>query len=262
MERTMNSVPLAILLAAGLFFILFMLMEAGRRFGVRRLAKTSEEDAPGLGIVDGAIFSLLGLLIAFTFSGAAERFEAHRQLLVEETNDIGTAYLRIDMLPSAAQPDIRANFRQYVDARLAVYRAAGDASAAKSASDRAGALQAEIWSQAVTASQQAPSILAGMLLLPAVNAMIDITTTRAVAMETHPPAIIYGALLAIMLISAVLAGYGLAGGWVESWVHTVAYCAVMVAVTYVIVDYEFPRLGLIRVDAVDQILVDLRNTMN
>ena len=258
----MNSTLLAILLAVGLFAVLMLLMETGRRFGVRRLAKTSEEDAPGLGIVDGAIFSLLGLLIAFTFSGAAERFEAHRHLVVEETNDIGTAYLRIDTLPAATQPEIRASFRRYVDARIAVYQAAGDAGAAKNAGDRADALQAEIWSRAVTASQGAPSTLAGMLLLPALNDMIDITTTRAVAMETHPPAIIYGALLAIMLISAVLAGYGLAGGWVESWVHTVAYCAVMVAVTYVIVDYEFPRLGLIRLDAVDQILVDLRSTMN
>ena len=258
----MTPVLLALLLAVALFLGLFLLMELGRRIGVRLLAKENKDDAPGLGIVDGAIFSLLGLLIAFTFSGAAERFKAHRQLVVEETNDIGTAYLRIDTLPAEAQPEIRAAFRQYVDARIAVYQMAGDHLAAKDASNKADALQAEIWSRAVVASQSASSTLAGMLLLPALNDMIDITTTRAVAMQTHPPGIIYGALLAIMLISAVLAGYGLAGGWLESWIHTVAYCAVMVAVTYVIVDFEFPRLGLIRVDAVDQILVDLRSTMN
>jgi len=43
------------------------------------------------GVIDGAIFARLGLLVAFTFSGAAARFEARRHLLVEEANDIGTA---------------------------------------------------------------------------------------------------------------------------------------------------------------------------
>jgi len=43
---------------------------------------------------------VLGLLIAFTFSGANRRFDARRQLIVEETNNIGTAYLRLDVLPA------------------------------------------------------------------------------------------------------------------------------------------------------------------
>jgi hypothetical protein len=38
--------------------------------------------------VDGAVFALLGLLIAFAFSGAASRFDARRQLIVQEANMI------------------------------------------------------------------------------------------------------------------------------------------------------------------------------
>ena len=67
----------------------------------------------------------MGLLIAFTFSGAASRFEARRSLIVQETNDIGTAYLRIDMLPADAQPALRQDFRDYLDARLEFYDAIG-----------------------------------------------------------------------------------------------------------------------------------------
>ena len=62
------------------------------------------------------------LLVAFTFSGAAARFDTRRQLIVEETNAIGTASLRLDLLPAAVQPPLRAHFRQYVAARLEVYR--------------------------------------------------------------------------------------------------------------------------------------------
>jgi len=51
--------------------------------------------------------ALLGLLLAFTFSGASSRFDARRHLIIEETNAIGTAYLRLGMLPAAAQPALR-----------------------------------------------------------------------------------------------------------------------------------------------------------
>ena len=258
----MTPALLTLLLAAVLFLTLLLLMEVGRRLRAKRPPNESEDDAPGLDIVDGAIFGLLGLLIAFTFSGANERFEMHRHIVLEETNRIDTAYLRLDTLPPETQPELREKFREYVDARIEVYQKSADPSAAREAFNRGAALQDEIWSRAVEASQSSPSPMAGVLLLSALNEMIDITTTRAVAMETHPPGIVYGALLTIMLISAVLAGYILAGGWLERWAHAVAYCAVMVAITCVIVDFEFPRLGLIRIDYVDQVLVDLQKTMH
>jgi len=72
----------------------------------------------GIGTIEGAVFGLLALLVALTFSGAAARFDTRRQLIVEETNDIGTAYLRLDLLPPSAQPALRESFRQYVGMRL------------------------------------------------------------------------------------------------------------------------------------------------
>ncbi|HEX6722674.1 MAG TPA: hypothetical protein VF107_14000, partial [Burkholderiaceae bacterium] len=67
--------------------------------------------------LEAAVFGLLGLLIAFTFSGALTRFDLRRAQVVDEANAIGTAYLRIDLLPASAQPRLRETFRQYVDAR-------------------------------------------------------------------------------------------------------------------------------------------------
>jgi hypothetical protein len=113
----------AALLAVGLFASLLACLEIGRRIGVRRAAQEGEAARAGAGVVEGAVFALLGLLIAFTFSGAASRFDHRRTLIVEEANAIGTAYLRLDLLPAAAQEELRESFRRYVDARLAVYRA-------------------------------------------------------------------------------------------------------------------------------------------
>src|SRR4249919_3832924 len=78
--------------------------EIGRRIGARRLARDPEGLAKGAGAAEAAVFGLLGLLIAFTFSGAASRFEERRHLVTREANAIGTAYLRIDLLPDDAQP--------------------------------------------------------------------------------------------------------------------------------------------------------------
>src|SRR4029450_9724606 len=86
---------------------------------------------------------------ADTFSGAAARFDARRQLIVEEANAIGTAYLRLDMLPEKDQPALRDTFRKYVDARLPAYQKLPDIRAARAVLAVATKLQGEIWRDAV-----------------------------------------------------------------------------------------------------------------
>ncbi len=241
---------------------MLILLEIGRRIGVRRTAKDSEGARVGVGAVDGAVFALLGLLIAFTFSGAASRFDARRQMIVEETNSIGTAYLRLDLLPAVAQPALRESFRWYVDSRLEVRRKLPDIAAAKAELVNVTKLQGEIWRQAVAASRADGSQpAAAMLLLPALNAMIDITTTQTMAAQMHPPTIIFALLFGLALASALLAGFGMAGAKARSWLHMIGFASVMAVSVYVILDLEFPRLGLIRIDAFDQALVDLRESM-
>ncbi len=116
----MNFTFKTLLLAGGLFIALLAFLEVGRRIG--RAARQEGKEAGNrlAGAVDAAVYGLLGLLIAFTFSGAAARFEARRHLIIEEANDIGTAYLRLDMLPAEAQAALKEKFRQYVDSRLKV----------------------------------------------------------------------------------------------------------------------------------------------
>jgi hypothetical protein len=257
----MNLTFLAALLSIGLFLAILLLLEMGRRIGVRRIAKDGEAAKLGFGAVDGAVFGLLGLLIAFAFSGAAVRFDSRRQLIVEETNAIGTAYLRLDLLPANAQPVLRDSFRRYLDSRIEIYRRLPDVSAAFEELARSNALQSEIWSQAVAASRTASSPAAAMLLLPALNQMIDITTSRTMASQMHPPEIVFIMLAVVALTSSLLAGYGMASSAVRSWIHLLGFALIMAITVNVILDMEYPRLGLIRIDAFDQALVDLRQSM-
>ena len=100
-----------------------------------------------------------------------------------------------------------------------------------------------------------------MLLLPALNEMIDITTTRETATGTHPPPAIFGLLAALCMVGALLVGYGTTPDSHRGWFHPAIFAAVLSVTVYVIIDVEFPRLGLIRVDAADQVIVDVRQSM-
>jgi hypothetical protein len=81
------------------------------------------------------------------------------------------------------------------------------------------------------------------------------------AAQLHPPMVVFAMLFGLALAGALLAGYGMAGGRARSWLHMVGFAAVLAGAVYVIIDLEYPRLGLIRVDAFDTALVELRNGM-
>jgi hypothetical protein len=113
----MNPIETAIetqswLFALGLFAGIILMLELGRRVGAHLRARIMQGGGAGVGAVEAAIFGLLGLLVAFTFQGASARFDTRREQIVQEANNIGTAWLRIDLLPASAQTAMRELFRQ------------------------------------------------------------------------------------------------------------------------------------------------------
>jgi len=117
----MDLAMMTILAFSGFLLAMLAVCELGRRFGMARIARDPDGLAKGMGAADGAVFALLGLLLAFTFSGAASRFEDRRHLVTAEANAIGTAYLRVDLLSPAVQPAMKDLFRRYLDGRFAAY---------------------------------------------------------------------------------------------------------------------------------------------
>lgn len=252
----------AAVLIGGLFVGMLILLEVGRRIGLHYFKKDPEGSQKGISAVEGAVFGLLGLFIAFTFSGAVSRWDDRRSLITEEVNDIGTAFLRIDLLPAENQSEMKNLFRQYIDTRIETYKYGDAKNLVQANIDRIAKLQNEIWILAVTSSASpGASLDAGKLLLPALNAMFDITTTRVIASETHPPVIVFYLLYLMSLLSALLAGYGMSGSKTRKFLHMAVFAAIISITVYVILDIEYPRSGLFRLNTVDQHLVDLRKSM-
>ena len=124
-------------------------------------------------------------------------------------------------------------------------------------------IQEEIWTDAIAATRLSASHpAAAWLLIPSLNNMFDITTTRTMALRTHPPTIIYALLFGLGLITSVLAGYRMASGPRRAWLHILGFTVVTVIVVYVVLDVEYPRMGVFRLDAMDQVLLNVRHAMN
>ena len=255
--------PIHPLLVSILLFVCILIsLEAGRRFGVSRRPKESEGERDSLGIIEGAIFGMLGLVLAFTFSGAASRFNEKRMLIAEEVNTIETAYLRVQLLSPVAQTELRELFRRYVDSRVATYRKLPDMAAAEKEMSGYKELQHEIWTKSLAASRLPDSHPdAGKLLLPALNNMIDISTTRTMALQIHPPWVIFALLFVLGVNCSVLAGYRIAAGGHRSLLHVFGFAVMMVIIVFVTLDVEYPRAGLIRLESPDQLLLNIRETL-
>ena len=257
----MNLGFVALISGVGLFLSMLSATEVGRRIGAARLARQAGELATGGASTEAALFAMFGLLIAFTFSGAAARFEDRRHLIADEANAIATTFLRVDLLPSSAQPPLRELFRRYVELRYSVYRGQDDA-VARAKLDEGAELQAAIWKMASSAVlEQGVSPATAALMLGSLNQMIEITTTREMATRNHPPLVVFLLLGGLSLACAVLVGYDTSPNSTRSWLHTVAFAAIVSLTVYVIIDLEFPRLGFIRVESADEVLAELLESM-
>jgi uncharacterized membrane protein SirB2 len=246
-----------------LFAGMLLMLETGRRLGIARRRQETDADRSNLGTIEGALFAVFGLLMALTFTGATSRFNEKRMFIAQEVNAIQTAYLRLELLPKEQKLALQELFRRYVDSRLEAYRKMPDTRAAEAERAKYEKLQRQIWATAVTASELPGAHPdAGKLLLPALNNLIDITTVRTLSLQLHPPTIIYLLLFSLGLMCSLLAGYRMASAQNRSWLHILGFTVITVIVVYVILDLDYLREGLIRLQTADQLLVKARETMN
>ncbi len=244
----------------GLFVGILISLEIGRRLGLRHLRKNeSEGKGPP---VEAALFGLLGLLIAFTFSGASTRFDNRRTLLVEEANRLDTAYMRTELLPEETRPAIKDKLREYLDSRLATYRKVPDMEAVYEELRNNARIQNELWILAVGAVEKAKSPPLASQFTQSLNLVFEMKNTQLTVVEMHPPKVIFIMLAILVFAVSLLAGFATAQVKSRSWLHICVFAFIFGLTIYVILDLEYPRLGLIRVDSFDKVLYDARERMN
>src|SRR5258706_8594497 len=95
-----------------LVVVFVLAAEAGYWLARDQAKVLSDRDLSEIGTIQGAVLGLLALRVGFTFSMAAGRFEAPKEVGREEANVIGTAWLRKDLLPEPQRTNVARLLRQ------------------------------------------------------------------------------------------------------------------------------------------------------
>jgi len=235
--------------------IVLLAVEVGYRAGIFRQRRATQEKEAPVGVMVGATLGLLAFLLAFTFGFAANLFQAKRAIVLEESNAIGTAYLRADLLDESRATDVRALFREYVDVRLA-----GAEIGVDEVIRRSEEIQTQLWDHAAASMRERPDSLAIGLFVQALNAVIDVHSTRVmVSVRSRIPPTIWAALYVVAFLSLGTMGYqsGLSGA-------TRSFAVLAVAITFtavigLVADLDSSQEGALQVS--QQSMIDLQNSI-
>jgi len=236
--------------------VLWLAMEGGYRIGQwRHLQAPDERDQP-VGAMVASILGLLALVLGFTFSLAASRFEARRQVVLDEANAVGTTYLRSRLLPEPQRAETSRLLREYIQVRIRGVQE-GDPDAAIKESERIHEL---LWTQAAAVgAQDRGSIMTG-LFVQSLNELIDLHAKRVlVGLRSRLPLIIWAGLYGLAMLGMAAVGYqsGLAATR-----RSPAMLGLVVAfslVLYLIADLDRGQEGLLRVS--QQAMIDVQRSM-
>lgn len=221
---------------------------------VLRRNGTKDPDAP-LGSLVGAMLGLLAFILAFTFGIAGARFDARRQLLLDEANAIGTTYLRADLLPPKEGEEIRRLLREYVDLRLNVTMENVDELLVKS-----NDFHDRLWSQTKLLVREEMDGEIRSLFIDSLNQVIDLHQSRAtVGLQYRVPSVVWLALYLLASLSMLAVGYQ--GGMSDArrLVGAPILAAAFSLVIMMIADIDRPGEGQIRVS--QQPMADVQEMM-
>ena len=239
-----------------LFFVVsFVLLWLAAQFGVRfrkRRQTGPLDDDDDYGLVLGATLTLLGLLIGFTFSMAAGRYDQRKDYEEEEANAIGTEYVRTDFLPAADAENARALLKQYLALRVAYYSPLdrkelleNDTSTAK--------VQSQLW-EAITPAAKAQPDPVRALVVSGMNDVLNRQGYTQAAFLNRVPIAAWILMVLIAIFSNVLLGYHAKG---KAKIMLLILPVALSLSFFLISDIDAPRRGVIMVRPQNlQILAD------
>ena len=235
---------------AGMFLLPFLAVLLpifiGQRWGIFIRNKSSEIQSEPVGAVVTATFALLAFMLAFTFQIAANRFDARKQLLLDEVTNIRTTYLRAGLIPEPLRSETKKLLVEYVDLRIDLSR---DISKLDAVMSRSQQILDRFWNFTETLAEQDRSSEVYALYTTSVNDLINNYNQRiTMTLEYRIPAVILWILSIITIFSMITLGYqfGISGkgGFRISLVLAVVFALVI----FLILVLDHPETGLAKLN--------------
>lgn len=234
------------LLIVGLLFLGFVLTwEIAFRFGRRLANKRGKDSETQSQSIEASVLTLFALLLGFSFSMSSGRFEARKQTVLEESNAIGTAYLRASVLETQPRQALRQALRQYLDARIELYQSGHQETKLRLANEKADRAQREAWEVAVRECKKFPTPIHA-LVLASLNQMIDLREKQQFSFENVVPQLVLGFLLVLSLLAIGVVGYlnGLCQNRHRGL--SLIFAFVVMITLFLVFDLDRPRRGPIK----------------
>jgi hypothetical protein len=228
---------------------------------LKKIKKYPEYSDEGFGAIQGSLLGLLALLLSFTFSMSNSRHDNRYEVMVQEANNIGTAILRADLFPDSARNQYRTGFREYVNARIDLYKAGINRQQNEAAQRQTNEAGAKLWAMAALAAQSPDMVTrnSASLMVNALNPMIDSVTTRKASREATIPDSILFLLFALCLASGFIVGYG--SKKTIDWIMVAGFSLMIGVTIFSILDLDRPHRGLITLDRAQQNFIDLQDQL-
>ena len=255
-----NTGLIAGILLLSMVLSMVLAIELGHRLGLRSKGSTNEATRDHISGIQSSILGILALLLGFTFSLSLQRFDSRSEGVVEEANAIGTAYLRVQLLPATMRTDVRAVMRDYLDLRVqASVLTAVDWTERLELLEKAGRAQNAMWGYAVRALEVDPNAYTPTLFAESVNQLIDSSGKRDAALSQHVPEVVLLLLYGTFLMTGAIVGFstGIAGH--RPSMVSYVLVALIVVLVFIILDLDRPRRGLIEVS--QKSLLDLQSSI-
>lgn len=245
-------------LAVVLLLIVGVTAAAGAAIG-RHLRSRPGVNSDTIGVIQGTLLGLVGLLLAFGLTMAVGRYESRRALVVAEANDIGTTYLRAQLLAEPERTTSLELLRSYGDATIDLAEQVPDSEPFDAAAERIEDLQRDLWSAAGDAVAADPVGTAPRLYIETLNDTIDAHTDRVTSLRNRVPTPVIllqlaGSALALGVLSLYLALLG------RGLIMSLVAGGVVVLIMFVSFDLDRPQRGFITVPATP--LVAVRASMD
>jgi hypothetical protein len=233
----------------------------GYRLGLRSSdAGSPAKSVSQIGPVEAAVTGLLALVLAFSFSMAAQRFDARQAIIVRQTNAIGTAFLRCSVL----DPDDRAycenQLRAYVDLFVTYGAISRDEERSSALLRQTEEIERELWPRIAAVARERPTP-ASATVLTALNDVIDRRAERIASMRIVVPQLVTVVLLFFCVVWGAISGYAYGLKRNRKRAVLVIFALLIALVVYVTLDFDRPRRGLLRLDAGHQSMVDLQEAL-
>lgn len=205
-----------------------------------------------------ALTALLFFLLAFTFGMSGDRYDSRRKIVIEEANNIGTAILRSDLYPDSTRILFRSDFKLYLEARIAYYQAGADTQAIAKADRLSQNISLKLWKRASSLAANPANLASTQQMIPALNDMIDVTTSRLAGEKAKVPPSIILMLFFLAVISAFYGGYSEGRKGKMDWVVQIGFCLLVSLVIFFTLDLDRPRRGFVNLDEPNQTIIELR----